>query len=71
MRDESKREVKFKDALAMATRLNIAGVVETSAKECNKTVGMLEAINDIFMITATSCYDFLNRQKLMNYLLAQ
>lgn len=71
MRDESKRQVKFKDALALATRLNIAGVVETSAKEANKTVGMIDDINDCFMITATSCFDFLNRQKLMNNILAQ
>lgn len=71
MRDESKRQVKFKDALALATRLNLAGVVETSAKESNKTVGMMEDINDCFMITATSCFDFLNRQKLMNNVLAQ
>lgn len=55
--DESKRAVTFEEALELATSLNLSGVIETSSKDCEKTVGMQEDLNDCFSMSAINCYD--------------
>ena len=56
-KDESKRAVKFQEALDLAISLNLSGLVETSSKDCEKRVGMKEDLNDSFSICAINCYD--------------
>jgi hypothetical protein len=55
--DESKRTVQFQEALELAQSLNLSGVIETSSKDCEKTVGMLDDLNDCFSMCAINCYD--------------
>ena len=57
---DEKREVPFKDAVLLAKRLGLAGVVETSAKTG------LETSDDAFFLTAARGLDSLEQEKLLN-----
>jgi GTPase SAR1 family protein len=52
---EDERQVEYDEAIAMAEQLNLAGVIETSAKTGSKDT--TEDINDCFRILALNCFE--------------
>ena len=55
-KDERQRKVKFEEALALARKLNCSAFIETSAKD-DKTMGVIDGLNDCFLICALNCYE--------------
>ena len=52
---EDERQVEYDEAIAMAEQLNLAGVIEVSAK--NGSIDTSEDINDCFKILALNCFE--------------
>ena len=59
-KDESLRQVSFEEGLTLARRLNCAAFIETSSKD-DKTIGVMDGLNDSFLICAVNCYDMTMR----------
>lgn len=56
IKDESRREVQFEEALRLARRLNCSAFIETSSKD-EQTMGVLDGLFDGFLICALNCYE--------------
>ena len=60
-KNESLREVQFEEALDLAKRLNCCALIETSSKD-DKTMEIVESLNDCFLISAFNCYETSQRR---------
>jgi len=55
--NKKKREVPFEEAVEFAKKLNLAGVLETSAKDAEPAGVNANAIQDCFLMAAVTCFD--------------